>query len=427
MIQDLNETFQRKEYLMSQISKYKGIIEGINRNKVEELISKLVKIPSPWFKEKKITKFVKEWLEERNLNPWYHQVAETKMTNFEGNNVIAEIGNNQGPTILLNAHMDTVKICDGWKRDPFAAQVEGDKLYGLGALDMKSGLAAAMIAIELLKKIEDQLKGKVIFTAVVDEEGPYGLGTDALIRDGITNQCDMAIVTEPAAAFAPKGIRNPCLLIGARGRYLYDIRVKGTAAHGSMPYLGINAVVDASKIILELQKMKLGSHPFLGKGSLCVLMIEGGGETISVPDQCRILADRHVVIGETEERVKKDVEEAIKKLDIKSEIKIGFRDAPYPEVKGYGAYITSREHKLVKEFENSFAKLSGQKPVLSSFVSIGDFNYLGDKNRANLPTVIIGADGDNVHAPEEYVDLESATEITKVLIGGLINLLCPEK
>ena len=135
------------------------------------------------------------------------------------------------------------------------------------------------------------------------------------------------------------------------------------------------------------------------------------------------MADRHVVIGETEETVKKDVEETIKKLDIKSEVEIGFRDAPYPEVKGYGAYIASKDHKLVKEFENSFEEISGQRPVLSSFVSIGDFNYLGDKNRANLPTVIIGADGDNVHSSEEYVDLESATEITKVLTGGLINLL----
>jgi len=412
---------------MSKISKHKGLIEDINRNKVEKLISELVKIPSPWFEEENIEKFVKKWLEERNLNPWYHQVSETKMTKFEGNNVIAEIGNDHGPTILLNAHMDTVKICDGWKRDPFAAQVEGDKLYGLGALDMKSGLAAAMIAVEQLKKIENQLKGKVLFTAVVDEEGPYGLGTDALIRDGITDKCDMAIMTEPAAAFGPKDIHNPCLLIGAKGRYLYDIRVKGKAAHGSMPYLGTNAVVDASKIVLELQKIKLGSHPFLGEGSLCVLMIEGGGETISVPDKCRILADRHVVIGETEETVKKDVEEAIKKLDIKSEVEIGFRNAPYPEVKGYGAYITSKEHKVVKELENSFEELSGQKPVLSRFVSVGDFNYLGDKNRANLPTVIIGAEGDNVHAPEEYVDLESATEITKVLMGGLINLLCTEK
>ena len=412
---------------MSKISNYKELIQNIDRNKVEKLISDLVKIRSPWFEEKEITKFVKEWLEKLNLDPWYHKVSKGKITKFEGNNVIAEVGNDNGPVILLNAHMDTVKICDGWKRDPLGAQVEGNKLYGQGALDMKSGLAAAMIAMEALKKIEHQLKGKVLFTAVVDEEGPYGLGTDALIRDGITDQCDMAIVTEPAAAFAPKDIHNPCLLIGARGRYLYDIRVKGKAAHGSMPYLGVNAVIDASKIVLELKKMKLGSHPFLGEGSICVLKMEGGGETISVPDKCRILADRHVVLGETEEIVKKDVEEVIKKLNIKSKVEIGFRDAPYPEVKGYGAYITSKDHKLVKELENSFEEISGQKPVLSSFVSIGDFNYLGDKNRANLPTVIIGADGDNVHSPEEYVDLEDATRITKVLTGGLINLLCAEK
>jgi acetylornithine deacetylase/succinyl-diaminopimelate desuccinylase-like protein len=115
---------------------------------------------------------------------------------------------------------------------------------------MKSGLAAGMIAIELLKIIENKLQGKVLFAAVVDEEGPYGLGTDALIRDGITDSCDMAIVTEPATAFAPKGVNNPCLFIGARGRYLYEIKVKGKSAHGAMPYLGVNALVDASKILL---------------------------------------------------------------------------------------------------------------------------------------------------------------------------------
>ncbi len=411
---------------MNKIEKYQSLIKEINRGKVEKLISDLVKIPSPWFEEVEITKFVNNYLKRIKLEPWLHKVSEQKITKFEGHNVIAEIGNNDGPTILLNAHMDTVKICSDWKRDPVGAKVEGNKLYGQGALDMKSGLAAAMIAIELLKKIENKLKGKVLFTAVVDEEGPYGLGTDALIRDGITDSCDMAIVTEPAAAFAPEGVNNPCLLIGARGRYLYEIKIKGKSAHGAMPYLGVNALVDASKIILALEKMKLGSHPFLGEGSLCVLKIEGGGETISVPDKSRILADRHVVVGEAEEQVKKDAEEIIEKLNLKSEVEVGFRDAPYPEVKGYGAYITPKDHTLVREFENSFKELTGQKPVLSSFMSIGDFNYLGDKNRANLPTIIIGADGDNVHSPEEYVDLEDATTITKVLTGGLINLLCPE-
>lgn len=76
--------------------------------------------------------------------------------------------------------------------------------------------------------------------------------------------------------------------------------------------------------------MKLGSYSFLGDGSLCVLMMEVGGETILIPDQCRILADRHVVMGETEEKVRKDVGEVVKKLDIKSKVEIRFKDAPYP-------------------------------------------------------------------------------------------------
>ncbi len=402
------------------------MIEDVDRLKVENLVRDLVKIPSPWFEEEEITNFVKNYLYKLHLDPWLQEVSEEKVTKFKGHNVIAEVGNNDGPAILLNAHMDTVKICSDWQRDPFGAQIEGNRMYGLGALDMKSGLAAAMIAVEAIKSIEKYLKGKVLFSAVVDEEGPYGLGTDALIRDGITARCDMAIVTEPAAAFAPEEVHNPCILTGARGRYLYDIHVKGKSAHGSMPYLGVNALVDASKIVLALDRIELGYHPFLGKGSLCVLLMVGGGETISVPDQCRILIDRHVVLGESEEKVLADAEKVIKQLKIESKVNIGFRNAPYPEVQGYGAYITPEDHLLVKEFENAFDSLTGKKPVLSSFVSIGDFNYLGDKNRANLPTIIIGPDGDHVHAPDEYVDLDDATMITRVLIGGLLNLLCPD-
>jgi len=122
---------------MSKRSNYKELIEDINRDKVEKLICELVKIPSPWFEEE-ITKFVKKWLGKTGLNPWYHKVSERKICKFEGNNVIAEVGNDNGPTILLNTHMDTVKICDGWKRDSLGAEVEGNRLYGQGALDIKS-------------------------------------------------------------------------------------------------------------------------------------------------------------------------------------------------------------------------------------------------------------------------------------------------
>ena len=117
-----------------------------------------MKIPSPWFEEAEITEFVRNYLENLKLTPWLHEVSEEKMTGFKGHNVIAEVGNKQGPTILLNAHMDTVKICSNWQRDPLGAQIEGNKLYGQGALDMKSGLAAAMIAMEVLKQFENQLK-----------------------------------------------------------------------------------------------------------------------------------------------------------------------------------------------------------------------------------------------------------------------------
>jgi acetylornithine deacetylase/succinyl-diaminopimelate desuccinylase-like protein len=111
----------------SKINHYKKLTEDINRGKVESLINDLVKIPSPWFEEEEITEFVKHYLEKIHLNPWLHAVSDEKMIKFKGNNAIAAVGNNNGPVILLNAHMDTVKICSGWKRNPFVAQVEGNQ------------------------------------------------------------------------------------------------------------------------------------------------------------------------------------------------------------------------------------------------------------------------------------------------------------
>ncbi|QZP38303.1 M20 family metallopeptidase [Halobaculum magnesiiphilum] len=393
----------------------------VDPEEIIDLLQDLVRIPSPYFEEHECAEFVYEWLAERDLDPTYHHVSEPEITEYEGDNVIARLEGSDpdAPTLLLNAHMDTVKLVEAWDEDPCSGRIEDGKLYGQGACDMKGGLASVLVAFAALA--ERDLKGDVLLTAVVDEEGPYGLGTDRLIRDGYTDDVDMAVVTEPGPVLAQEDLENPALLLGARGRFLYDVTITGEAAHGSQPYKGVNAVVDAGMVADALDNLAVGSHPKLGDGSTCPILLEGGSQTLSVPESAHLMVDRHVVVGETEAGVRADAEEAIDALDIESEVAVSFRDAPDPDMT-YGPYVTDEDHPLVGALQSASRTVTGKPPALGYFASVGDFNYLGD--RADLPTVIVGPDGENIHSAGEFVYTDEVIEVAEMLVAAGEELLC---
>jgi acetylornithine deacetylase/succinyl-diaminopimelate desuccinylase-like protein len=321
---------------------------------------------------------------------------------------------------MLNGHVDTVELVEEWKEDPLSGRVENGRCYGQGAADMKAGLAAAMVAFVTLADADVDLAGDLVLAAVVDEEGPYGLGTDQLIRDGIVDDCDMAVVTEPGPIFDADDIENPALYLGARGRFLYDIEVRGTAAHGSMPDDGRNAIVAAGRLAEALAAMPVGSHPLLGEGSVCPLQIEGGNETLSVPESCRLLVDRHVVPGETMDTVREDAERVVDDLDLDADVTVGFRETPHPDAR-YGPYVVDESEPLVDGLTRASRSIYGCEPEVGYFRSVGDFNYLG--HRAGVPTVIVGPDGANVHSAGEWVDLDETVDVARVLAAATVDLL----
>ena len=139
-------------------------------------------------------KYAYDWLKNNNIPVEYHRYVEKKITKFKGINLVGSIkGKEEGLKILLNGHLDTVTLSQGWTKDPFKATIEGDRLYGLGALDMKGGSAAIMLALKAFLQNVKDFKGEIVYTLVSDEEGPYGLGTDATILDGITEDIDLSI------------------------------------------------------------------------------------------------------------------------------------------------------------------------------------------------------------------------------------------
>ncbi|MCA9864256.1 MAG: M20/M25/M40 family metallo-hydrolase, partial [Thermomicrobiales bacterium] len=150
------------------------LADVVSDDEAAALTSELVAFRSYPGEEGPVQRHVAAWLASAGLEP------ELQATAGDRPNVIARVENGDGPVLLLNGHTDTVLAVAGWDGDPWTTRREGDRLYGLGAVDMKSGVAAAMLATRVLAQHREGWRGTVIFTSVVDEEA-YSLGAHALI------------------------------------------------------------------------------------------------------------------------------------------------------------------------------------------------------------------------------------------------------
>ena len=384
----------------------------INENEVVELLSNLIKIHSPYFHEEKIMDYVLKWLEENGIECSLHKYEEKAITGFSGLNIVGRIkGKTKGPKVLLNGHLDTVNICEGWLTKPLEPKIIDEKLFGLGALDMKSGVAALLLVLKEINEIKDNLKGEIIFSFVSDEEGPYGLGTNNIIDDKMINDADVAIVTEPSSGFTKKSF--PCVCLGARGGYNYTVNFYGKSAHAANPEEGINAVSDASRVALNLEKTELMEDEKLGKGSICIVDFKGGHDVCSVPDTASFTVFRHIVRGESKDTIIKEVEEAIKKSNIKSEYEINIRKAPSEEYEGFQPYTVDEDNKYTKKFLESVKTVTGKNAEISYFSSIGDFNFIA--SRLGIPTFVFGPDGKNYHTHDEHVIIPTVVKTAEVI------------
>lgn len=285
---------------------------------------------------------------------------------------------------------------------------------------MKSGCAATMIALKAFVENHKDFKGKIIATYVSVEEGPYGMGTNALIEEGYIKDVGFSIITEPSAGFSGNKFPNVCF--GARGGYGLEIEFFGVSSHAATPKLGISAAEDAAKVINELKNIEYIEDPYLGRGNACVVAIECDGGACSVPDYAKVRLFWHIVLGENEKTITDEIENAIKRANIKCKYKINFRETPSEGSKGFMPYTITGEEPMVKDFIETIEEVCKTKPSISYFQSIGDFNYLG--SRLDAPAIIFGAAGSNFHGIDEYVELDSVVKTAEVVYKFLEKMLC---
>jgi acetylornithine deacetylase/succinyl-diaminopimelate desuccinylase-like protein len=265
-------------------------------------------------------------------------------------------------------------------------------MYGLGACDMKAGLACILTMLKAFSEAAFPLEGELSFSGVIDEEG-YSKGARAMLDTDLA-ECDAFILAEPYPGDESKPIP-----LGITGKVLYDLTVKGHAAHGFHPHLGINSVEEASRIVVALDRLHMREHPDFGRGNTCTLKVEGGYQVYSVvvPDRCRVEINRLLVPGETATGALEDMEELIDSLDLKANVEVKLKPPRYEP------FLITREEPIVMLFHQVYREVMGVDPVYAYSAGITDANVFAERG---VPCLHLGPPRGNVHQPNEHVSLD---------------------
>jgi len=227
-------------------------------------------------------------LEAAGFEVKYHEFADSRTS------VVATIGGRQEkPPICFTGHIDIVPLgMAAWSKDPFAGETDGDRLYGRGSTDMKSGIAAFVVAAIKLAPFLKNAPGITLVLTASEEVGCEG--AKYLAEQKLLARAGAIVVAEPTANYP---------YLGHKGLMWVEIETRGKTAHGSMPEQGDNAILKMNKVIGKLEHFDwqhqcgVDCHPVMGKPTMNIATIHGGLNTNSVPDLAKLTVDVRTVPG----------------------------------------------------------------------------------------------------------------------------------
>ncbi len=363
------------------------LLAGLRDADLIALLARLVRAPSVSGEEAPAVECLADYLDSQGLQVTLEAAAPGRP------NLVCQVGNDEGPTLLLTGHSDTVPVGEGWQHDPFGAEIADGRLYGRGSCDMKAGLAGMALAMAGLRASGARPRGRVIFAACVDEE-VSGLGTQAAIRAGLA--ADWAVIGEPTELQPIRACKGNCY---------FEVEVTGRAAHAGSPELGANAIYGAAEAVRAAQRhlaeLQDKRHGLLGRPTLSVGQISGGMTVSAVPDRCTLWVDRRLLPGESGATALAEFEAAL------------LRHATPPEGCSHRAHLrmelpaseVSERHPLVAALAAAAQDAGAPARPTGGWSAASDGGYL--MRDAGIPTVLFGPGSivKQAHRPDEYVSL----------------------
>lgn len=404
------------------------------RNDMVAMLQKLVSIPSVTGQEGQAQEFIRRSYEALGLEVQVLCADRSKVSShpafcdsgkpYNGRpNIIGVLkGNPKKKSLILNGHVDVVspEPVNQWKHDPWGGEVEGNRLYGRGAVDMKAGLIANLFVLRALREIGLQPEGTVMLQSVVEEEDGGGGGALACFMEGYT--ADGMIVTEPA----------PWINVALAGILRCLVKVKGRSAHPAQSHLGVNAIGKAMAIYGALEeldarrksevKFPLFQDSITGSPAchLIVGTFKAGDHIATVPGFAELGVRVGFIPGETRKGIRELVESTIQEAGKRDP---WLRENP-PEVEWLPfqsePFYQDPDHPFVRVVISSAREVAGEVTE----VKPRGVTWTEDTRFANgfgFPALSMGPTGERPHGVDECVDLDSMTRLVKALALATIN------
>lgn len=408
-----------------------------SRKEILKLCSDMVKIPSenPPGNMETIASYLKDWLEERGFTVKSYEPENGRIS------LVTSIGESEKPSLILNGHMDVVPAGDlkRWQFPPYSGKITNGKIFGRGTTDMKGGLTSIITAFVAISEVMDKIPGKIILTAVPDEETGGEYGTGWLVKNNKIsgNAC---LIGEPS------GINGS--FIGEKGLCWLRFEAKGVPAHGSLPTIGESAIekmMRALAVIRKIEKEKVKmpediletiaiSKDFYKDIALVKVndeskaknvaravdhntvnfgVIKGGTKINIVPESCTVDADIRVPLGTTSEEVKNHIVRLLKEAGL-ADIKCSF-------IFKSEANYTPPTKKIFAILKQNVKEIIGidLKPLY--FTATTDGKFLRSKG---IPTLNYGpGDLTFAHTYNEQIQTENIITVAKIIAGSTLDFL----
>ncbi len=320
-------------------------------------------------------------------------------------------GTGEKPGLLYNGHLDTVPPgAEAWVHPPFSGDIAEGKIWGRGASDMKSGVAAMMAAAQALAEAGGGLKGDLIFAATAGEEVD-SLGAMAVAALPHLGPVQGMAISEPSS--------NE-IFVAEKGAFWLELTTHGKTAHGSMPEQGRNAVMMMVQLIEGFERLEIpySRHPLLGGFTRSLNTISGGVKTNVVPDSCSVTIDMRTVPGQDHLNILNQVQSLIFDLaqenpEFKASLRVLNDRAPLE---------TSPHEPLVQTFAGVVKEITGTQPLPKGVAYYSDAVAFVPVLQA--PMVLCGPGETRLaHQPNEFVEIAKLVDSARIFTLAAARLL----